>query len=342
MNMKYGTTLLLVGTLSFISTAQLHASFLSNPLNKETTTWQNCNAGGCSQGGSATVKSDYAKTKYPIVLGHGAGGFSAVGPLQYWHGITEDLVSNGANVYVTQQAAFQSSEVRGEQLLTQVKQILAITGAQKVNLIGHSHGNQSIRYVAGLIPNNVASVTSVGGPAKGTPLADAILALRNPPVVGDIIGSTLSAGTNAFFSLVGVASGHYYDQDSLAALDSLSTAGAAKFNQKFPEGVPLTACGEGNELGSNGVRYYSWSGTKILTNVLDPIDTALIATGLLIPGESDGSVPKCSSHLGKVIRDNYAFNHFDEVNQVLGLVGALQDPIAPYRLQANRLKNLGL
>ncbi|MEN8321218.1 lipase family alpha/beta hydrolase [Acinetobacter junii] len=316
-------------------------SFLFGPP-KPTATWQNCDVDGCKQGGSTTVNSDYAKTKYPIVFGHGMAGFSAVGPLQYWHGITEDLVANGAQVFVTQQASFQSSEVRGEQLLKQVKNILAVTGAQKVNLMGHSHGAQSVRYVAGIIPGQVASVSTVGGVNKGSPVADSIAALSESAVVGDILTPVLSGAINAIFSLVGIGSGHYYDQDAVAGMYSLSTNGAADFNARFPGGVPVTACGEGDELASNGVRYYSWSGTGVLTNLLDPIDYALTATSLLIPGESDGLVPKCSSHLGKVIRDNYYFNHMDEVNQVLGLVGFLQDPVVPFRQQANRLKNVGL
>ncbi|PRD20149.1 UNVERIFIED_CONTAM: lipA [Trichonephila clavipes] len=302
--------------------------------------WQNCDVNSCTVGGSTNVTSSYAKTKYPILLAHGMAGFSAVGPLQYWNGITEDLVGNGANVFVAQQASFNSSEVRGEQLLIQAKQVLAITGAQKINLIGHSHGTQSVRYVAGLLPNKIASVTAVGGPTKGSDVADVVYEFSKSPV-GPIAAPIIAAGVNAFFSLVGIGSGHYYEQDALAGMYSLTTRGAAEFNQRFPDGVPTTACGTGTEL-VNGVRYYSWSGTGVLTNVLDPFDYALAATSLLIPSENDGLVPRCSSHLGTVIRDNYAFNHLDEVNQVLGLVGFLQNPVTPYRIQANRLKNQGL
>lgn len=303
--------------------------------------WQYCDTDGCRQGGNVSATSTYAKTKYPIVLGHGMAGFSAVGPLQYWNGITEDLTRNGAQVFATQQASFQSSEVRGEQLLTQVKQILAITGAQKVNLIGHSHGSQSVRYVAGVLPANVASVTAVGGPTKGSPVADVVQALADSPVVGTVLAPVISAGVNAFFSLVGVGSGHYYEQDALAGLASLTTKGSAAFNSRFPAGVPTTACGTGTEL-VNGIRYYSWSGTSTITNLFDPIDYGLAATSLLIPEANDGLVPRCSSHLGTVLRDNYAYNHLDEVNQVVGLVGFLQDPVSIYRQQANRLKNQGL
>jgi len=82
--------------------------------------------------------------------------------------------------------------------------------------------------------------------------------------------------------------------------------------------------------------------TSPATNIFDPFDSGLLALSLLIPSQSDGLVSRCSNHLGTVIRDNYAFNHLDEVNQTLGLVGFLQNPVTPYRLQANRLKNLGL
>src|SRR5690554_7542145 len=87
-------------------------------------------------------KSSYTKTKYPIVLAHGMAGFDNIGPLDYWYQIPSDLEKDGARVFVTQVSSFQSSEFRGEQLLQQVEEILAITGAAKVNLIGHSHGNQ--------------------------------------------------------------------------------------------------------------------------------------------------------------------------------------------------------
>ena len=90
----------------------------------------------------------YTKTKYPMVLAPGVLGFDKlVGFVDYWYQIPSTLQSSGAKVYVTQVAALESSEVRGEQFLTQVKSILAITGAAKVNLMGHSHGGHSIRYV---------------------------------------------------------------------------------------------------------------------------------------------------------------------------------------------------
>jgi len=291
-------------------------------------------------------KSDYTKTKYPIVFAHGMGGFESLGPVDYWYQIPNELRKDGAQVYVTQVSPFQSSEVRGEQLLAQVEEILAITGAEKVNLIGHSHGNHSVRYVAGVMPEHVASATSVGGPTKGSSVADVILTLSELPVVGDALSSTVSGAVNGLGWLIGVVAGETFPQDSLAGLHSLTTEGAAAFNERFPAGVPTSACGEG-AYEVNGVRFYSWSGTGVMTNLLDPSAYAMAATGTLFLGtqdpDNDGLVGRCSSHLGQVIRDNYRMDHLDEVNQFIGLVSLFEtNPKAVFRQHANRLKNTGL
>jgi triacylglycerol lipase len=290
--------------------------------------------------------SNYTKTKYPIVLAHGMAGFDNIGPLDYWYQIPDALRKDGARVFVTQVSSFESSEVRGEQLLRQVEEILAVTGAAKVNLIGHSHGNQSIRYVAGVIPHRIASATSVGGPTKGSPVADLIVQASELPVVGSPLTSVLSEVVNGFGWLIGIGAGENLPQDSLAGLHSLSSAGAADFNRRFPAGVPTTACGEG-AYSANGVRFYSWSGTGHLTNLLDPGTYALALSGLAFIGQSDwqndGLVGRCSSRFGQVIRDNYYMDHLDEVNQMFGLVSLLEaNPKSVFRQHANRLKNAGL
>jgi triacylglycerol lipase len=331
MNRKFACLALALGLMSTAGIASANSYTL-------------CSTSGCSNGGSTWTYSSYAKTRYPIVLAHGMAGFSQIGPVDYWYGIPQDLTANGANVFVTQVASFQSSEVRGEQLLAQVQDILAITGAPKVNLIGHSHGAQSIRYVAGVAPQLVASATSVGGPNTGSPVADVIKGVTTIPGLGPLATPVIAGVVNGFFAVVDILSGKSYEQDALAGLDSLTTSGAAAFNANFPAGLPAagTPCAQGASI-VNGVRYYSWSGTGHLTNVLDPLDLPLAATGLAIPGANDGLVGQCSSHLGVVIRDNYNMNHLDEVNQLFGLVSIFEtNPKTVFRTQANRLKNAGL
>lgn len=285
--------------------------------------------------------SGYTQTQYPIVLTHGMLGFDNLLGVDYWYGIPAALRRDGANVYITEVSQLDTSEARGEQLLEQVEDIVAISGKPKVNLIGHSHGGPTIRYVAAIRPDLVASATSVGAPHKGSATADFIRQV--PP---GSVGETLLAGiVNGLGALINFLSGSSSSspQNALGSLASLNSQGAAVFNAKFPQGIPTTACGEG-AYSVSGVRYYSWSGTSPLTNILDPSDLLLGASSLPFNGEAnDGLVGRCSSHLGKVIRDNYRMNHLDEVNQTFGLTSLFEtDPVSVYRQHANRLKNDGL
>ena len=181
--------------------------------------WQAAHAGTATQ------------TRYPIVLVHGLFGFDSALGVDYFYGIPDALRRDGAKVYVAQVSAANSTEVRGEQLLAQVKTILALSGAAKVNLIGHSHGGPTARYVAGVAPQLVASVTSVGGVNRGSRVADI---MRGVAPTGSVSEAVANTAAKALVSLINVASGGTgLPQMPTAALDSLSTAGSARFNQRF-------------------------------------------------------------------------------------------------------------
>lgn len=109
------------------------------------------------------AQSDAAATKYPVVLVHGFMDFDDAFGLDYFYGIPQALRNQGVQVFVARVSPSNSSEVRGEQLRLYVQSVLAYTGAQKVNLIGHSHGGPTARYVASVSPEMVATVTSVCG-----------------------------------------------------------------------------------------------------------------------------------------------------------------------------------
>ena len=289
-------------------------------------------------GANAHAASEYAKTRYPIVLVHGLFGFDSFLGLDYFYGIPGALTQDGARVFVAQVSAANSTEVRGEQLLAQVKTIMAITGASKVNLIGHSHGGPTIRYVAGVAPQLVASVTSIGGVNKGSRVADI---LRGIVPAGTLSETLVNNAAKAFVALINLGSGGTsLPQMPTAALDALTTVKTQDFNRRFPQALP-SGCGSGPEL-VNGVRYYSWAGTMPVTNVLDVSDGALGILSLVFGEANDGLVSACSSRLGTHLGD-YRQNHLDEVNQVLGLRDWFSaDPVTLYRQHANRLKQIGL
>ncbi|MFK4205902.1 lipase family alpha/beta hydrolase [Acinetobacter junii] len=292
------------------------------------------------------VISNYAKTKYPVVFVHGVAGFSRAGtdPLgvDYWHQILPDLARNGTNVWTTRLSPFNSNEIRGEQLIQQVEDILAITGQSKVNLIGHSQGGPTIRYVAGIMPNQVASLTSISGTHKGSPVASLIMNVN-----GTVLGDIGSAIVNFFSGAITWSQGldpKSYPHDAMAAGQSISVEGSTAFNTRFPMGVPTSSCGEGSYQ-DKGIYMYSFSGTQALTNLLDPLDPLFISTSPIVNlmGDNDGMVSRCSAKFGRTIRDNLPWNHADEVNQVLGLRSILApNPTDIYRQHVNRLKLQGL
>jgi len=274
--------------------------------------------------------STYTETRYPIVLVHGLLGFDDLfGVVRYFDGIPEALEASGARVFVVTASQAERPEVRGQQLIPQLEAILAETGATRLNLFGHSLGALDARYVAAVRPDLVASVTSIGGPHRGTPVA---AALDNP------LGG---AGLTAIADLIKLVSGSTDPNDGAAALAAMTPAGATAFNAAYPAGVP-SGCGQGEPV-VGGIRYYSWGGVGGWTNPLDLGDPLLVAASLLVGEPNDGLVGRCSTHLGMVIRDDYAQNHLDETNMLLGMVGLLGPrPAALYRQQANRLKLAGL
>ena len=288
----------------------------------------------------ASAADTYTQTRYPVVLVHGAFGFDAIGPVNYFYGVPSALRSGGAVVYTPSVSGASTSEARGEQLLRQLRALKAAYGHQKFNLVGHSHGGATARYVAAVAPELIASVTTVGAPHAGSKVADVLKALTSWTGTTGLVASIANglAATIAFLS-----GSPNLPQDALGSLQSLSTQGAADFNRRFPQGAPTSACGQG-PASVNGIRYWSVGGTSVATNVFDVSDVLLVTTGAIFGFEqNDGLVSQCSSHWGTVLKDNFAWNHLDEVNQAFGLRGLFsQDPVAFYRSQANRLKSAGL
>jgi triacylglycerol lipase len=288
----------------------------------------------------ANAEDTYTKTNYPIVLCHGWLGFdSLLGVLDYFYQIPAALEKGRAQVFVTQVSSVNSSYVRGEQLLSQVEEILATTGAAKVNFICHSQGGLDARYVAGVRPDLVASITTVATPHKGSDFGDFLAANIEPGSPGEFL---LNAFMNSLGVIIELLSGSTLPVDSAAVSESLTSAKAAEFNERFPDGVPTTSCGSGAPS-AHGIWFYSWGGIGIFTNIFDISDPLLALSGSTFSGPNDGLVGQCSSHFGTVLRDDYFYNHVDEMNGLIGLTSPFAGYVpSVYRAHANRLQKDGL
>jgi triacylglycerol lipase len=291
---------------------------------------------------------DSANTQYPILLVHGLFGFDRIGSHQYFNGIKEALNYRGASVYIPFISATNGNEERGAQLLKQILALRKQTGAQRVNLIGHSQGALTARYVAAIAPETVASVTSVSGPNHGSELADRLRQAFAPGKFGETVAAGL---TTAFSTFLSNLSGHpHLSQHALNALNALTTEGVAAFNLKYPQGLPETWGAMGPEQ-VDDVFYYSWSGIikgsrlSESLNLLDPLHNACRVFGSFFTRETkenDGMVGRFSSHLGHVIRSDYPLDHLDTINQMARLSRKTVNPVELYVEHAKLLKNKGL
>ena len=122
-----------------------------------------------------------------IVLTHGILGFKTLPVLEidYFNGIKEHLEHRfQARVLVADVDPVADIDVRGNQLRQQILKALGHTGAlpvldpdKKVHIIAHSMGGLDSRYILSPAnPDNIAdhvcSLTTIGTPHRGSPLAD--------------------------------------------------------------------------------------------------------------------------------------------------------------------------
>ncbi len=114
------------------------------------------------------------RPRYPVVLAHGMFGFDALelGKLRrdYFHGVRDRLIAAGAEVVTPRVPKVASVARRAEALAFAVRQL----DAKRVNIIAHSMGGLDARYAISRLglAAKVASLTTIGTPHTGTPLAD--------------------------------------------------------------------------------------------------------------------------------------------------------------------------
>lgn len=285
--------------------------------------------------------ASYTQTRYPIVLVHGVTGFDTLGGLiNYFHTIPWNLERSGARVYSASVSFVNSSEQRGQQLASFVNGL----GHAKVNLIGHSQGAPTSRVTAALIPRKIASITSVNGANKGSRVADVVSGLAPP---GSFVLGGADAIANALGSLVNALSGNNNPQSGVAALRTLTTSGSYQLNNALGwKGINRNSCAGTSEnvnISGYNIKFFSWTGRSVFTNILDISDPLLGVTSLAFGNEAnDGLVSVCSSMMGKVLSTNHSMNHVDAINHLFGARSIWTNPVSLYRSQANRLKNLGL
>lgn len=171
-------------------------------------------------------KEKICATKYPVLLVHGVF-FRDSKFFNYWGRIPKELETNGATIFYGNQPSAASVPESAAYIRDRVKEIIASTGAEKVNIIAHSKGGLDCRYaVARLgIEDCVASLTTVNTPHKGCLFADYLLSGISP-AIKDRVANTYNSALRKF----GEA-----DSDFLAAVSNLTDKYCSELNAELEE-----------------------------------------------------------------------------------------------------------
>ncbi len=116
------------------------------------------------------------KTRYPILLVHGFA-IKDTFFMKSWGRIDRILRIQGHTVYKSRVDGVGSVEGNAAQLKEEIKDILQETGAEKVNIIGHSKGGLDAKHMIQKMDmaDRVASLTTLCTPHRGSPVASFVL-----------------------------------------------------------------------------------------------------------------------------------------------------------------------
>jgi triacylglycerol lipase len=245
------------------------------------------------------VRRRAPRLRHPLVLAHGLFGFDEIAVAgvrnDYFRGLTDRLARHAHAVHRPRVAAAGSVAARAEELATCIRAL----PDRRVNVVAHSMGGLDARYAIACLglSAKVASLTTIGTPHLGTPLAD----------LGTGLGERL--GLRTALERLGISVDAFYD---------LTTPRMTEFNRAVPD--------------ARGVAYASVVGAvrrKRRTNpLLLPGHLYLLAHG----GDNDGLVPADSQRWGEVLceidADHWAqigwSRHFDAAAFYDGLLGELR------------------
>ncbi len=137
-------------------------------------------------------------TKYPILLVHGVF-FRDTKYFNYWGRIPHELETNGATIFYGNHASASSVADSAAELKLRIAEILAETGAEKLNIIAHSKGGLDCRYAISKlgVGDKVASLTTINTPHQGCEFADYLLS-KIPEGTKNKVADTYNATLRKF------------------------------------------------------------------------------------------------------------------------------------------------
>ena len=223
------------------------------------------------------IVNDRCSTRYPIVLIHGAGFRDLKWPV-YWGRIPSALESGGAKIYYGLQDCWGSIETNAKDIALRIDRILEESGAEKVNLIGHSKGGLDARMAASSFGcgEKIASITTVATPHHGSKTIDRLFDIPRP------FWNTAAFAVNNWIKIIGDK-----NPDFMRLCEDFRTDNMERFNKENPD-VP-------------GIFYQSFA--CMMSSPMSDFSLSIAyAVIKRIEGDNDGLVSVSSARWG----DNFA------------------------------------
>ncbi len=185
------------------------------------------------------------ETRYPILMVHGVF-FRDFKYFNYWGRIPKELEAHSASVYYGNHQSAASVADSGGELARRIREVIAETGCQKVNIIAHSKGGLDSRYAVSVLgmAEYVASLTTINTPHRGCIFADYLLG-KIPQAAKDKVADTYNAALRKLGD---------ENPDFLAAVTDLTASACQRFNQNVPDmpGVYYQSVGSKLNVASGG------------------------------------------------------------------------------------------
>jgi len=171
----------------------------------------------------ARAENHICQTKYPILMVHGIF-FRDWQFFNYWGRIPEELIRNGADVHYGRQQSSLTIADSAKELSEQIKEIVAETGCEKLNIIAHSKGGLDSRYAISCLDcaPYVASLTTINTPHRGCEWVDITLKKMPKKLVKHI-----EKRYNSIFKALGDE-----NPDFMGGVNDLTAESAGRFNSK--------------------------------------------------------------------------------------------------------------
>ena len=214
--------------------------------------------------------------KYPILFVHGMG-FRDHKHLGYWGRIPKIFEQAGCRVFFGNQDSNASIETNGEHIARRIDEIIAQTGAEKINIIAHSKGGLDSRYAISCLgmERYVASLTTINTPHKGCDMVDFLLDKAPSGFV-----SFLCRRYNGIFTKLGDNK-----PDFLAGVNDLRASSAVSFNEKVQDSPDVVYRSYMSVMSSFRSAFFVLGISYLLIKKLNGANDGLVYEGSAVHGE---------------------------------------------------------